>query len=150
MVPRSKSWIFPENYFKGSTRRGGDRIETCSQPQVCPSALVPGTVLLWEALGSCMHPGFAACPTRAFLTGSCAQPCLSTVPSSVFVPRVSCYSSSQGWRPGTGVVHFLALAQIPAQLLAKSSPCAVLWFGHLRSNTVTPPFEKCTGPIPGF
>lgn len=29
-------------------------------------------------------------------------------------------------------------------------PHAVLWFGHLRSDTVTLPFAKCTDPIPGF
>lgn len=49
----------------------------------CPSALVPGTVPLWAAVGSCVQPGLAACSrTRAFLTGSCVQPCLTTVLSS--------------------------------------------------------------------
>lgn len=132
MVPCSRLWIFPENHFKGSTSPGGDRTETCS-PRF---AQVPGTAPLWEG---CVRPGLAVCPrTRAFLAGSCAQPCRSRpfgssffgvlFPALVFMSQVSCCRSSQGWGPGIGVVHFLTLAQIPAQPLAESSPprCALV------------------------
>lgn len=121
MVPHSELWIFPENHFKGSTRPGGDRIESCSQPQVHINVLVPGTVLLWEALGSSVHPGLAACPrTRAFLTGSCAQPCLNTAPSSCLraSSRMLQFQPGMGARnwggafPSTGTNPCPALGQV--------------------------------------
>lgn len=82
--------------------------ETCSHPPNCPSTLVPGTVPLWEAVGSCMQPGRAACSRTKSI--SAWQLC-SALPhycsQLIFVPY---YSSIQGWRPGIGVVHFIALA----------------------------------------
>lgn len=36
VVPHSRLWIFPENYCKCSTSRGGDRIETCSPRYLAP------------------------------------------------------------------------------------------------------------------
>lgn len=118
MVLCSKLWIFPENHLKAAQAPEvtGYRPVASGLPR-CLALPFSGRATCILALQPAQEHGHFW--LAAVLSPASADPLAAVFfcvlfPSLIFVPQVSCYSSSQEWGLGIGVVRFLALAQIPA------------------------------------